>query len=76
MKSRTLFLSDTKRINRAYVDKDLPLIFYLHGFSEGAPGTNGSSAIEMRDGDENLNLKKIGQLNIFFDYSFPRNRQL
>lgn len=47
--SRQLYLSNEKRMR--YVNKSLPLIFYLHGFSESAPGGPKSSSYEIRDGE-------------------------
>lgn len=45
---KQLFISDESRIRR--INKTLPLVFYLHGFSESAPGTPKASSYEMRDG--------------------------
>lgn len=50
-KSDTLFLSDIKRLNGSHLDKANPVIVYLHGFSESAPGGAGQSSQELRDGN-------------------------
>lgn len=46
---KQLYISDEKRLR--YINKTRPLIFYLHGFSESAPGSPKSSSYEMRDGE-------------------------
>lgn len=45
---RQLYMSDDKRLR--HINKTRPLIFYLHGFSESAPGTPNSSSYEIREG--------------------------
>jgi len=49
--SQQLYVSDTKRLKRSHLNTSLPLILYLHGFSESAPGPPKSSSYEMRDGE-------------------------
>lgn len=49
---KQLYISNDKRIRS--INKTLPLIFYLHGFSESAPGTPKSSSYEMRDGKHSI----------------------
>lgn len=46
---KQLYISDEKRARR--INKALPLVLYLHGFSESAPGTPNGSSYEMRDGE-------------------------
>lgn len=45
---RQLYLSDAKRMR--HINKTLPLVLYMHGFSESAPGGPKSSSFEIRDG--------------------------
>lgn len=54
---KQLYMSDEKRVRK--INKTLPLIFYLHGFSESAPGTSKCSSFEMRDGESFLVFKQI-----------------
>lgn len=49
---RQLFLSEEKRSMKHIKDKSLPLKMFIHGFSEKAPGGEGSSSEEIRDGNE------------------------
>ncbi|CRK95612.1 CLUMA_CG009071, isoform A [Clunio marinus] len=44
---KQIYMSDEKRLKS--LNKTLPLILYIHGFSESAPGTPKSSSYEIRD---------------------------
>lgn len=46
---KQLYLSSDQSRLRS-INKSLPLIFYMHGFSESAPGPPKSSSYELRDG--------------------------
>lgn len=45
-----LYVNDVERLKNTKINKTLPLIFYMHGFSESAPGIAGASSYEIRDG--------------------------
>ncbi|GAB0093979.1 inactive pancreatic lipase-related protein 1 [Sergentomyia squamirostris] len=56
-----LYLSDEKRLRQSHLNASHPVILYLHGFSEQAPGDVGQSAFEMKQaflalGDYNVIL--------------------
>lgn len=44
-------MSDHKRLDKSNLNKTNPLVLYLHGFSERAPGGSGQSSQEVRDGE-------------------------
>jgi hypothetical protein len=46
---KQLYMGDEKKLLRQ-IDRTRPLVMYLHGFSESAPGPPKSSSYEMRDG--------------------------
>lgn len=46
---KQLYMSDQKRLR--HLNKTLPLVFYMHGFSESAAGGPKSSSYEIRDGE-------------------------
>lgn len=48
--AKQIYISDEKRIR--HLNKTAPLVLYLHGFSESAPGTSGASSYELRDGKQ------------------------
>lgn len=43
-------MSDVSRLEASHLNKSQPIIVYLHGFSERAPGGKGQSSEELRDG--------------------------
>ncbi|XP_040168412.1 lipase member H [Anopheles arabiensis] len=45
----TLFVSDKKHLRAAHLNRTNPLVIYLHGFSERAPGGAGESSKQMKD---------------------------
>lgn len=45
---KQLYVNDAKRLR--HLDKSLPLMVYLHGFTEMAPGPPKSSAYEIKEG--------------------------
>lgn len=45
-----LYVSDARRLTRSHYNRSNPLIVYLHGFSERAPGPPGASSYEIRNG--------------------------
>lgn len=47
---KQIFINDEKRLK--YLDKNLPIVFYIHGFTETAPGSSKSSATAVRDGEK------------------------
>lgn len=47
---KQLHMGDEKRLR--HINKTRPLIFYLHGFSESAPGGPKCSSYEIRDGEQ------------------------
>ncbi|XP_059622545.1 phospholipase A1 2 [Phlebotomus argentipes] len=56
-----LYVSDEKRLMASHLNTANPLILYLHGFSEQAPGDTGQSSFEVRQaflemGDYNVIL--------------------
>uniref|UniRef100_A0A336LSY7 CSON003911 protein n=1 Tax=Culicoides sonorensis TaxID=179676 RepID=A0A336LSY7_CULSO len=57
-KANLLYVSDHKRLDRSNLNKTNPLVVYLHGFSERAPGGKNQSSQEVRDevGDYNVIL--------------------
>lgn len=60
-------MSDTKRLEKSNFNMSNPLIMYLHGFSERAPGGSGQSSQEIRDGKLILYIllqKKYSIINI------------
>lgn len=58
-KANLLYVSDYKRLDKSNLNKTNPLVLYLHGFSERAPGGSGQSSQEVRDGKENFYLYLI-----------------
>lgn len=56
-----MYISDEKRLKTSHLNTSNPLILYLHGFSEQAPGAAGQSSFEIRQaflemGDYNVIL--------------------
>lgn len=49
--AKMLYVNDVERLKNTKINKTLPLIFYMHGFSESAPGVPGASSYEIRDGN-------------------------
>lgn len=45
---RQIFMNNEQRLKN--LDKSLPLVFYIHGFTESAPGSPRQSAYEIREG--------------------------
>ncbi|XP_049288942.1 phospholipase A1 [Anopheles funestus] len=45
----TLFVSDKKHLRASRLNRTNPLVIYLHGFSERAPGGSGESSKQMKD---------------------------
>lgn len=54
-----LYVQDAARLEKSNFNRDHPTIFYLHGFSEKAPGGKDSSAQEIRDA-----LLETGDYNV------------
>jgi hypothetical protein len=55
---KQLYMGDDKRLK--LINKTRPLVFYLHGFSESAPGGPKSSSYEIRDG-ESLSRRQLAR---------------
>lgn len=49
-KASVLYINDNKRLHKSHLNRTDPVIVYLHGFSERAPGGSGQSSQEIRDG--------------------------
>lgn len=54
-KSKQLYIFSEEKKSR-FLNKTRPLMMYLHGFSESAPGAPKSSSYEMRDGKEHSSV--------------------
>lgn len=66
-KSDILFLSDVQRLHASHLNTSNPVIVYLHGFSESAPGGPGQSSQELRDGKHlQFNTNKQTEQKIAF----------
>jgi hypothetical protein len=50
-KSKQLYVFSDEKKSR-FLNKTRPLVMFLHGFSESAPGTPKSSSYEIRDGEK------------------------
>lgn len=61
---KQLYIADEKRLR--HLNKSEPLIFYLHGFSESAPGPPKSSSYEIRDGND---IVVVGDLSLKLFFS-------
>lgn len=63
--AQRLYVKDEARLEQSSFDRTHPTVFYLHGFSEKAPGGKGSSAQEIRDA-----LLETGDYNVILvDFS-------
>lgn len=49
-KGDVLYVSDKKHLRKSHLNRTNPLVIYMHGFSERAPGGDGESSKQMRDG--------------------------
>lgn len=60
-----LYLDNSERLAKSHFNRANPTVFYLHGFSEKAPGGKDSSAQEIRDA-----LLETGEYNVILvDFS-------
>ncbi|EAT48716.1 AAEL000268-PA [Aedes aegypti] len=60
-KRDVLYVSDKKHLRKSHLNRTNPMVIYMHGFSERAPGGDGESSKQMRDallnaGDYNVVL--------------------
>lgn len=50
-KGDVLYVSDKKHLRRSHLNRTNPLVIYMHGFSERAPGGEGESSRQMKEGE-------------------------